>query len=290
MRGRAEKHRLIASVVLAGCVTGSLLMPTLARAGSGSNITPILTLLLLDSDPFIAKITGKLNDTGIDWGGDDPNGNNTTCTSNISAPQDCHQGRDHSHDNDSDGHAGFSFVKIDRHGDILPASATSWDCVGDKVTGLMWEVKKNKNGVQKDSLHDADDTYTWYNTDNATNGGAPGSDGAGKNTCYGYNASVSGTFCNTEAYVNRVNDQGWCGHSDWRLPALEELAGIVDFSRANPSIDPAYLPNTLPAYFWSASSYAGDSYKAWNVYFLDGPSVNYTRKHSFYARLVRGGQ
>ncbi len=54
-----------------------------------------------------------LNDTGITWGGDYPSGNNTTCTSNIAAPQDCNQGRDATHNDDSDGHAGFSFTKLD---------------------------------------------------------------------------------------------------------------------------------------------------------------------------------
>lgn len=62
---------------------------------------------------------------------------------------------------DSDGHAGFSFTKLDANGNELLANATDWSCVKDNVTGLIWEVKQGGNGtVGDEGLHDADDTYT----------------------------------------------------------------------------------------------------------------------------------
>jgi len=89
----------------------------------------------------------SLNDTGIVWAGDYPDGNNFIYFSNIGASQDCHPGRDASVNIDSDGHAGFSFRKIDENGTVLPNSTASWSCVLDNVTGLMWEVQTDDNGV-----------------------------------------------------------------------------------------------------------------------------------------------
>ncbi len=89
----------------------------------------------------------KLNDTGITWSGEYPSGNNVDCTSTtITSPQDCNQGRDATHNDDSDGHAGFSFTKLDANGTPLADQSvdyatTPWSCVQDNVTGLVWEVK-----------------------------------------------------------------------------------------------------------------------------------------------------
>ena len=54
------------------------------------------------------------------------------------------------------GEAGFDFTKLDANGNALPASATSWDCVRDNVTGLIWEVKTTSG------LRSWSNTYTWY--------------------------------------------------------------------------------------------------------------------------------
>ncbi len=232
-----------------------------------------------------------LNDTGITWGGDYPAGNNSTCTgvdtgdNSALGLQDCAYGRDATQNDDSDGHAGFSFTKISATGQELPASATEWSCVKDNVTGLIWEVKTTDGG-----LHDWNDTYTWYNTDPATNGGAEGYDGAFIDTCYGYNSDDPTTFCNTQAYVARVNDEGLCGYTDWRMPSRNELLGIVDLGETySYPIYTDYFPNPRVTWFaWSGSAYANGSDKAWSVqYFNLGISL---RSHDFQVRLVRGSQ
>jgi hypothetical protein len=54
--------------------------------------------------------------------------------------QDGDFGRDADKPAKKDGRAGFSFVKIGADGSELPADATDWSCVRDKVTGLTWEM------------------------------------------------------------------------------------------------------------------------------------------------------
>ena len=228
--------------------------------------------------------TGTLNDTGINWDGNYSSGNNTDCaSSNITAPQDCHQGRDadSATNDDSDGHAGFSFTKLDSDGNALAARATKWSCVQDNVTGLIWEVKTD------DGLHDKQDRYNWYNSDPTTNGGTVGYADDDGDTCYSYEPSDASTYCNTQAFAARVNATNLCGASDWRLPSKEELRSIVDYSRYNPSIDTDYFPNTVSSWFWSSSLYAGDSDAAWFVSFYGGYDYATFRSNSEYVRLVR---
>ena len=227
-----------------------------------------------------------LNDTGQTFGGSHPMGNDSACTSNdtIDAPQDCDQGRDATHNDDSDGHAGFSFTKLDSTGDTLSASASQWPCVKDNVTGLIWEVKTDDDG-----LHDKDDQYNWYNTDPATNGGAVGADDDG-DICYDYNISNSSSYCNTQAFTARVNQQRLCGASDWRMPTEQELRGLANFDIVKLAIDTDYFPNTVSDRYWSSSAYANNSSDAWYVNFSSGSSGTDDRGSDRRVRLVRGGQ
>ncbi|MCI5189736.1 MAG: DUF1566 domain-containing protein, partial [Candidatus Electrothrix sp. AS4_5] len=251
-------------------------------------------ILQLNGD---TPVTGALNDTGITWSGNYMSGNNTACVAsttpdgdNVVAAQDCSYGRDVTHNDDSDGHAGFSYTKLDSNGVPLANqdadyATTPWACVKDNVTGLIWEVKTDDGG-----LHDKDDRYTWYNTDPATNGGAEGYADDDGDICYGYDSGDSSTFCNTEAYVNRVNAAGWCGASDWRMPTRKELESIVAYDRSSPAIDTEYFPNTVFG-VWSGSPHASSSGNAWGVSFNNGNSnLVVTRLSNGAVRLVRGGQ
>ena len=229
-----------------------------------------------------------LNDTGIDWEVDYETGNISDCSSNVTTPQDCNQGRDTTHNNKSDGHAGFSFTRLNADGTIYTGDgnydSNPWSCVQDNVTGLIWEVKTDDGG-----LHDANDTYNWYNTDPNTNGDFVGYDDEDGAICYGYNSSDSATYCNTEAFVNRVNATGLCGAKDWRLPKVEELRSIASYGHLNPSVDRDYFPNTNSSEYWSASPYS--DYWIWYINFDIGDDhYVYVRADNTHARLVRSGQ
>lgn len=80
--------------------------------------------------PCAPTPTGGLNDTGI------------TSRAGTSTGQDVDYGRDANPNlqKTGGGLAGFDFTKLNSSGTALLASATSWTCVKDNVTGLTWEV------------------------------------------------------------------------------------------------------------------------------------------------------
>ena len=209
---------------------------------------------------------GKLNDTGITRGGDSSPGNNGTCTSNILSPQDCHHGRDATHNDDSDGHAGFSFTKLDASGNSLSASATMWSCVKDNVTGLIWEVKTEDGGI-----HDKNITYRW--------GGITRQGNYGTQFYNDWDRLVIGS-----------NSNNFCGNNDWRMPTTQELMSIVNNSRYNPALDVDYSPNSNSGTYWSASPYPSDTGIAFIVNFNNGNQNNSYRNFDKNVRLVRFGE
>ena len=185
-----------------------------------------------------AALAAPLNDTGIVRCGD-ASSNDLDCPVANYPGQDAEYGRDVTHNDPSDGHAGFSFTKLDANGRDLPASATNWSCVRDNVTGLIWEVKTDDGG-----LRDMDWTYTWYNPDPTSNGGDPGVQDGG--TC-------EGSACDTYAYTQAVNAQRLCNANDWILPAREELRSLISYDRVSPAIDANYFPRTVSDFFLTAS-------------------------------------
>jgi hypothetical protein len=207
----------------------------------------------------LAIMQQKLNDTGITHCAD---GNSNT----LDCPATDYSGQDADH-----GANTMSFTKI-----------ANGNCVKDNVTGLIWEVK------QLDGLHNKNDQYTWYQPDNSKNGGDAGNIGR-ENTCYGYEEGDPNTYCNTDAYSRRVNAENWCSYTDWRLPTLEELRSIVDYSRANPSIDKGYFENSQSNYYWSSSP-SFYSTHAWIISFGRGENNIDNKSYNSPIRLVRSGE
>jgi hypothetical protein len=249
---------------------------------------PVFPLVKL---PLQANRYPPFNDTGIVRCGS-ANQNGLPCPVPGFPRQDAQYGRDKSRNVAGNGRAGFNYTKLDSRGKALPAGSTAWDCVRDNVTGLIWERKPVGDGIiGNQGLHDADDRYTWYSTDSNNNGGNSGYPGL-SNTCSGYVNGQPATYCNTEAYANRVNTEGWCGYTDWRLPDRFELRGLVDLSIFYPglTIDTDYFPDTR-TWYWASSPDAYVAYGAWVVSFNYGNSGIYGRTSSNGAvRLVRGGQ
>ncbi|MCE1192175.1 MAG: DUF1566 domain-containing protein [Acidovorax sp.] len=184
------------------------------------------------------------------------------------------------------GPAGFDFTPLDASGNAIaltgspavPASTPA--CIHDNVTNLDWEVKTDTPG-----LHYIFDTYSWHNSNPATNGGDAGAANGG--TCY-----TSG-HCDTENFAADVNAATLCGTSNpnpWRLPTRRELLSIVHNGlSAAPAVDVAYFPNTLLSAYLSSDTYASFPSLAWVVIFNAGASTAGVKSSPVGARLVRSG-
>ena len=231
----------------------------------------------------------RLNDTGINnqqcySAGSSILGN---CTSAqviaLNPAQDGMIGRDVTANNDQDGHAGFTFIKVCNSGElagrgtcpsdpILGSGPNDWGCTQDNVAGLIWEVKTDDAG-----LRDKSHKYTNFSAAYNPNGKyATGTDATG--------------------YLQAVNNlkgaERLCGATDWRLPSKRELLNIVDFSvpYAGPALDNLYFPNSGGYEFWASSDLPGINDNAFFIDFSDGLGYYDLREKTFAVRLVRTGQ
>lgn len=173
----------------------------------------------------------------------------------IPAPQDGHIGRDALNregklQKKGAGPAGFDFTKIDSKGHELPDNAANWSCVRDNLTGRLWEVKTSDGTIQ-----DVSQTFTWYNSDPKLNGGLPGTENGGN--CTG------STACDTEKYIQHLNNTALCGYTDWRLPAKNELMSVFDYGRDlnvhDTLLSPDYFNAPYKFYVWTDESLGGTS-------------------------------
>lgn len=155
------------------------------------------------------------------------------------------------------------FVKLDARGAVLPDDAPDWDAVYERPAGLIWEVKKNRDGVPEyDDPHDADNTYTWYDDNPLTNGGDAGTPGPGTDTL---------------DFTSQLEAQEFAGCRGWRLPTCDELAALRDPDRFNPAINTKFFPSTVSWYYWSETTYADFPYAACHIYFMGSPVGSGTR-------------
>ncbi len=150
--------------------------------------------------------------------------------------------------------------------------------VSDLDTGLVWE----KKDLTCPGAHCYSDTFTWST-------GTPYNPNGTAFTIflYGLNGPNSSDSPSSAGCFT--------GHCDWRLPTVEELAGIVDTTQGNcgggsgPCIDPAF-DTTQADFYWSATTdSSASSNDAWFVYF-GGTTVAFEPKvDGHYVRAVRGG-
>jgi hypothetical protein len=117
------------------------------------------------------------------------------------------------------------------------------------------------------------------------------------------NVNVNYTWRGALAYVAELNAMngaaGFAGHNDWRLPNIRELLCIVDYSRSNPPIHPAFGPTrgvSNFAAYWSSTSWVGCQPEghAWAVEFADSYGnplgvLIFGKDSALHARAVRGG-
>ena len=81
------------------------------------------------------------------------------------------------------------------------------------------------------------------------------------------------------------------GRRGFRLPAVHELASLVDPSRTDLALPPGHpFQNIVGTYYWSATTDAGDPTRVWTLEFgVGGPEPNF-RSDSWRFWCVRSGQ
>jgi hypothetical protein len=151
-------------------------------------------------------------------------------------------------------------------GDLEKGTARSYTpnadgTITDNSTGLVWEKLGSLDGSQNfTDLHDADNFYTW---------------------------------ADAFAKIAALNTANFAGHSDWRLPNVNELQSLADYGRVFPAIDPVFN-NSVDSFtqsdvYWSSTKYQDNSGRAWFVDFFDGVVEPFGEFNGFYVRAVRGG-
>ena len=156
-------------------------------------------------------------------------------------------------------------------------SADNEACILDSRTGLMWQGKTDVAG-----LHDYRNTYSWYDPNEA--------DGELDYRGTENGGECAGSSCDTWHYVLAVNEAGYCGHSDWRMPGKDELFSVSDVRLADnpPTVDTNYFVLTNAAEYWSANDYSFQWDAAWAWNFQFGHDRVDWKKSPKYVRLVRG--
>jgi hypothetical protein len=98
---------------------------------------------------------------------------------------------------------------------------------------------------------------------------------------------------NSRDAIQACKDLDFAGKKDWRLPTVEELRELVDYTRAagdDPAIDTTFFPDTKTSWYWTVTPVAWDADYAWFVGFCGGSVSTSSKGGSYYVRPVRLSQ
>ncbi|MBX9867950.1 MAG: DUF1566 domain-containing protein [Burkholderiales bacterium] len=139
---------------------------------------------------------------------------------------------------------------------------SSGQCLTDQLTGLMWAKNSSLLG-----------TGSW---------GASTSPGTAQ-----YKVAQMNSMSSAKGYH-------LCGYGDWRLPNINELASLINYKdTTSPAswLNTNGFSNVVQAYrFWSSSTDASNTDRAWVVLFNFGPVNANNKTSNNYVWPVRGGK
>jgi hypothetical protein len=97
------------------------------------------------------------------------------------------------------------------------------------------------------------------------------------------------TWATAAQEVERLNQQGYAGHNDWRYPLIPELASIAERKCSFPRVNVEVFPDTPQVPFWSGMERRGIPEEAYALDFGGGAAEPYPKTFEGALRLVRGG-
>jgi len=172
----------------------------------------------------------------------------------------------------------------DASGNVISCTGTGQD--GEYISTAM-SFTDNADGT----ITDNNAGLTWQKCTVGQNNDATCSGSA-----TGYNwYEASGTYdaINNASTTDVCGSLNLGGYADWRLPYINELAGLVDYGAYAPSIDTTFFPSTIwgiAQHYNSLNTYSGSSNYAWGVNFIYGYRSYYGKSEPAfsYVRCVRG--
>lgn len=178
----------------------------------------------------------------------------------------------------------YRFIKLDAEGEMSSDDSADWACILDKQTSLIWESKPN-DGSWRDKEH----TYSWLG--DGQNDLVDSEEGLVDN-----GEAIVGTedggvcsyiSCDSQAYIEQLNQLNYCGFSDWRMPEQKEFETLDHESNYFPDIDTRYFPNTMSAQYWTRTQNKFSKTLAWSYDFSNGISYVSEKRLKFHLRAVR---
>ncbi len=171
----------------------------------------------------------------------------------------------------------FDMTRINQDGSINSGTdfvKVPWVCVRDNQSGMTWEVKMPGPGLQH-----INNTYSWYDPDDTTNGGYAGKANGG---------ACTGSNCDTDSYTNAINEKKLCGLSDWHLPSRYELNTILDATIffPGPTLPKEYFPEVLSGKYWTDTTFKTRRAGAWAWGFDYGIDYVAEKSEALSVRLV----
>lgn len=125
--------------------------------------------------------------------------------------------------------------------------------ISDNNTALMWQKI------------DSDQDYNWYEA----------------------NGEIDATY-NPGGSVDVCGALQLGGHTDWRLPTIEELESIVKYDSSNPAIATAYFSNAHSSMYWASTTYFFYVPRARVVDFSMGGLWGSELSNPYFVKCVRG--